>query len=50
MRAWEEVLRRSGRLGGGGDAARSYTPALVERVNDFDAAAVRAAAAQAPLG
>ena len=40
MKAWQVLLRV--------DAPRCYTTALVERVNDFDASAVRAAAARTP--
>lgn len=46
MQNWQEFLRRSGIIGGEVDVDRCYTTALVERVNDFDAAAVRAAAAR----
>ena len=44
MRAWEELLRDAGTLRREVDAARCYTTALVERVNEFDAAAVRTTA------
>jgi NitT/TauT family transport system substrate-binding protein len=46
MRAWQDFLRRSGIIGAEFDVARCYTTALVERINDFDAAAVRADAAR----
>jgi NitT/TauT family transport system substrate-binding protein len=45
MTAWGDMLRRSGALRREADVARCYTNALVERVNDFDAAAARAGGA-----
>jgi ABC-type nitrate/sulfonate/bicarbonate transport system substrate-binding protein len=46
MLAWQEFLRRSGIIAAEIDVMRCYTTTLVEPINDFDAAAIRAAAAQ----
>ena len=40
MTAWAEMLQRAGALGRPIDVSRCYTNALVERINDFDVAAV----------
>jgi ABC-type nitrate/sulfonate/bicarbonate transport system substrate-binding protein len=44
MRAWQTFLREVGTLRRDLDVTRCYSTALVERANDFDAAAVRATA------
>ena len=44
MRTWQETLAQTGMIRGGADRRLLYTTELVNRINDFDAEAVRAAA------
>lgn len=44
MRTWQETLTRTGTIRGGADHRLLYTTELVDRINDFDTEAVRAAA------
>jgi ABC-type nitrate/sulfonate/bicarbonate transport system substrate-binding protein len=47
MRAWQAFLRQAGTVSRDLDVTRCYTTALVDRANDFDTAAVRAAGERA---